>query len=468
MRAKKLFGARFSQDSITITLKAEAGLVKGVHTWKVRVTDNLDQTGDSDLFSFTIVLTETTAVTTNPTTTTQSATPAPLEELALKPLTPAEVTKQYAEGKTPSRTNPSLWIDNLEKQAQIRADKQAENLNQLLSRFIPLDKLQTFNDSVQAFTQGMQQKLAGWFNSLKNQIIAFFTRTTPASAKHFLAFLSSFFHNTSNWWLALMREGRANRLALAEQGTNLFTISFNPVNKVVASLQTSVFNVIEKIQGINLPKDIILAKIDANQLALKQGSDRLATGTADFFGRQLNATKKIVVSFLAGANTTIRYQVLKGTVTLVQNTGTWLSNLMSQGRENRLALAGGGARVASLAVEPTQRLVNGVRLGSLGIMEGLNGSAQQKLAIADIHLSEITNNEATLNWSTNHLTYAKVNYGESLMYGQEVFINDYRNQQTAKLVNLKSNTKYYFEIIVTDLQRQQAYDAYYSFVTKGE
>ncbi|MDO8512701.1 MAG: DUF2341 domain-containing protein [bacterium] len=459
------YTAEGNQDSITITLKTEAGLVKGPHTWKVRATDNNNATGDSDFASFTIVLTETTAVISQPTPTATSS-PAPLEELAVKPLTPAEVTKQYQAGKTPSRTSPSLWLDNLEKQAQIRADKQTENMDQLLSKFIPFEKIQAFNNRLQAFMQSLQQKLASFFNTMKNQIIAFFTNTTPSSVQRFFAFLSSFFQNTSNWWAELMQQGRANRLALAEQGTNIFVVSFNPVNKVVSSMQAGVFNIIEKFQGINTPKDAILADITANQTALKQSTNRLVEGTVDFFGRQFNATKKIAISLFAGAHTTFRYKVLAGTGVIIRNTGTWLHNLMSQGRENRLALAGSGTKVVNTIIDPVQRVRKAAWLGSIQALEVLEGKDQLKLAIADVHLSEILNNEATLNWSTNRVTYAKVNYGESLMYGEEVFINDYQNKQTIKLPNLKPNTKYYFEIIVTDLQKEQAYDAYYSFVTK--
>ena len=347
------YTAQGNQDSITITLKTQAGMVRGAHTWKIRAMDNLSETGDSDFASFTVVLPVAVTNQEDQVTADQLIIRIPLlQKLAQKTLTPKEVTKQYQEGKTPSRTSPSLWLDNLEKQAELRADKQTENMDQFLSKLITMlaprsfsgvgKQLQAFNDGVEAFRKETQSKIAGWFNTLKNQVIAFFTRTTPASGQRFFAFLSSSFHNTGNWWNELTKQGRNNRLALAEQGE----------------------------------------------------------------------------------------------------------------------------KFANLALNPTQRTLERVRLASVGSFEALSGNYEKGLSIGDIHLSEIANNEATLKWTTNRLTRAKVNYGESLMYGEEIFIDRYDKKQTTKLTNLKPNTKYYFEIIVTDLQYKQTYDAYYSFVTK--
>ncbi|MDO8512468.1 MAG: DUF2341 domain-containing protein [bacterium] len=461
------YTASANQDTITITLKSEAGLVKGPHTWKVRATDNNNATGDSDFLSFTIVLLETVTTVPSPVVSV-SPTPAPLEELAVKPLTPAEITKQYQAGKTPSRTSPALWLDNLEKQAELRAEKQALNLDAFLGRFFPIDKLIAFTNGIISFWEGLKSTLLAWFNFAKDQTIAFFMNANTTIRYRVITIAMTFMQDTENWWERMMWEGRSNRLALAEQSERFTNLAVNPAQRLANNLQASVFGMMEKIQGINVPKDAILADITANQTALKQSTNRLVEGTVDFFGRQFNATKQTTISLFAGAHTTFRYKVLAGTVTIAKNTGTWLHNLMSQGRENRLALAGGGTRVANFMVEPVQRVTERLRLASVGSLEALQGKYEQGLSIGDIHLSEITNNTAVLNWTTSHVTRAKVNYGESLMYGQEIFINDYRNQQTAKLTNLKPNTKYYFEIIVTDLQKEQTYDAYYGFVTKGE
>ena len=86
--------------------------------------------------------------------------------------------------------------------------------------------------------------------------------------------------------------------------------------------------------------------------------------------------------------------------------------------------------------------------------------------IAQVEVSEIKNNQATLTFITNHPSTVKVNYGLSTEYGLEKFSDQKDTNHIIILDGLESKTKYFFEIIAQG--KNTAVDAYRTFETSGE
>lgn len=85
--------------------------------------------------------------------------------------------------------------------------------------------------------------------------------------------------------------------------------------------------------------------------------------------------------------------------------------------------------------------------------------------IKNVTIAEVGKDYVIITWETNHPTYNnKVNYGTDLTYGNEIFTTDGGRKHTVKITGLKENERYYFEVMSQN--RNYAYDAYYSFVTK--
>jgi hypothetical protein len=85
--------------------------------------------------------------------------------------------------------------------------------------------------------------------------------------------------------------------------------------------------------------------------------------------------------------------------------------------------------------------------------------------ISSVTITNIGTTEAEVTWNTNRYTNNnKVNYGETLSYGSEVYDQDQTTHHVVRLTNLKPNTTYVFEVMSQG--NNYAYDAHYTFVTK--
>ena len=94
----------------------------------------------------------------------------------------------------------------------------------------------------------------------------------------------------------------------------------------------------------------------------------------------------------------------------------------------------------------------------------------QPLVISDVRIVKLTTAGATISWKTNRETTGKVNWGETLSYGAnglggEASLTTYSIDHTVEIPTLSSKTKYYFEVLATDMHNIETYDAYYSFTT---
>ncbi|MBU1000136.1 fibronectin type III domain-containing protein, partial [Patescibacteria group bacterium] len=85
--------------------------------------------------------------------------------------------------------------------------------------------------------------------------------------------------------------------------------------------------------------------------------------------------------------------------------------------------------------------------------------------IDNVALEEVGRDYAVVTWKTNHYTNSnKVNYGQSLTYGQSAWGADGEKNHKVSLTGLKPGEKYYFEVMSQN--KNYAYDAYYSFETE--
>lgn len=85
--------------------------------------------------------------------------------------------------------------------------------------------------------------------------------------------------------------------------------------------------------------------------------------------------------------------------------------------------------------------------------------------IDNVALLEVGKDYAVVYWKTNHYTRSnKVNYGQTLTYGQSAWGKDGEKDHTIRITGLKPGAKYYFEVMSQN--KNYAYDAYYSFETK--
>ena len=85
--------------------------------------------------------------------------------------------------------------------------------------------------------------------------------------------------------------------------------------------------------------------------------------------------------------------------------------------------------------------------------------------ITDIYVEEVGRDYVVVSWKTNHHTYNnKVNYGETLTYGNEAWGENYTKDHKVKLTHLKPNTHYLFEVMSQG--KNYIFDAYYGITTR--
>ncbi len=85
--------------------------------------------------------------------------------------------------------------------------------------------------------------------------------------------------------------------------------------------------------------------------------------------------------------------------------------------------------------------------------------------ITDVKILETGKDYAVIYWKTNHYTNNnKVNYGETMSYGNHAFAPDQQKEHKLKLTNLQSGKKYVFEVMSQN--KNYVYDSFHEFTTK--
>lgn len=83
--------------------------------------------------------------------------------------------------------------------------------------------------------------------------------------------------------------------------------------------------------------------------------------------------------------------------------------------------------------------------------------------ITEVKIENLTDNSVSITWKTNHLATSKVNYGETLAYGQDSQSDTKVHDHAIELIGLKPGTRYYFEVMSQN--KNYVYDAHHEFVT---
>jgi len=87
--------------------------------------------------------------------------------------------------------------------------------------------------------------------------------------------------------------------------------------------------------------------------------------------------------------------------------------------------------------------------------------------ITGVKVAEVGKDYAVITWETNHYTKNnKVNYGESLSYGQDVLSQERARHHELRISDLKPNTEYFFEVMSQN--KNYVYDAFHAFTTLEE
>jgi len=83
--------------------------------------------------------------------------------------------------------------------------------------------------------------------------------------------------------------------------------------------------------------------------------------------------------------------------------------------------------------------------------------------IANVASKVISPTSVQITWSTNHPANSKINYGETLDYGQDVRSTRRVINHELVIDNLKPNTRYFYEVMSQN--KNYVYDAHHEFVT---
>ncbi len=87
--------------------------------------------------------------------------------------------------------------------------------------------------------------------------------------------------------------------------------------------------------------------------------------------------------------------------------------------------------------------------------------------ITNVKVAEIGKDYVVITWETNHYTTNnKVNYGESLSFGQDILSQERTRHHEFKIVGLEANKKYFFEVMSKN--KNYVYDAYHEFTTQAK
>lgn len=86
--------------------------------------------------------------------------------------------------------------------------------------------------------------------------------------------------------------------------------------------------------------------------------------------------------------------------------------------------------------------------------------------ISNVKVEKLTVSLVVISWETNHLATSKVNYGETLDYGNDVQSSRKVHEHKLEVTGLKPETKYYYEVMSQN--KNYVYDAHHEFLTPRE
>ncbi|MEX1997651.1 MAG: fibronectin type III domain-containing protein [Candidatus Andersenbacteria bacterium] len=150
-------------------------------------------------------------------------------------------------------------------------------------------------------------------------------------------------------------------------------------------------------------------------------------------------------------------QTLGNTFRSVWETGK--ETRVRTGLKNRQALSRSTDNLLGPAARFGERVLLGGRLFYETVFE-----ANTPTQITNLRITSLQPTTAVIEWDTNHLTHsAKVNYGPTTSYGQEVTSSELANHHRIEITNLTPSTTYYFEVM--NRNGDYVFDAYYTLTT---
>lgn len=141
------------------------------------------------------------------------------------------------------------------------------------------------------------------------------------------------------------------------------------------------------------------------------------------------------------------------------------TRLLIAGRKNRSHVAGRSEASIARALQPVAHTVQWIGIGVRVALEGMRGKYDQRLQITNVAIKSLVPDSTTVSWTTNRVSKGKINYGQTISYGQEALEQSFVLNHTIELKGLQPATKYYFEVLETDVGGEQTFDAYYGFTT---
>lgn len=235
-------------------------------------------------------------------------------------------------------------------------------------------------------------------------------------------------------------------------------------------------------QAINYLRDIYWNVVDATKTSasyitgLWQGyTDFMRTAnqkTLAFIGRQLDGARK----FIANSYNTLAHNapgVVGKTMLAFRNalqTSADATAYAFRFTAGTIADVTKGVRetiayTLSPAVRSVGQFTYSQQVKLLSIAEILFD--KNPTVITNVKVAEVGKDYAVITWETNHYTGSnKVNYGESLSYGQDILSQERARHHEFRISGLEANKKYFFEVMSKN--KNYVYDAYHEFTTKSE
>lgn len=429
-------------------------LPKGSYTWKVRAFDNGGNTGDSDIRAFTVVdevtTTTTTALTPALSQSGRGDDDATLaQETAITTPSITDIIEQIIQGETPSKAPTGFQLDELMKQARQRSALQADNLWTFLSSWIPYEWLAQFDAmldntlaTLRSYTLSWSQRtllaLGRLFDHTGNQLralaqlwtsgleqfaavrreaalaLAGFTQEQIASARHYLR---------------TQQEGASE---IARTADELLRERFPELTQEQITLLAGI---------LSRQQDAVIATADNAAQARREAQENLTEPLPRLAGALLVWT---------------------------QDTISQGHRFLLAGRANRLELAAGQERRFNLVIQPLANAAQWVQLGVRVAWDGARGHYNHPLEIREVAITELTPHSVVIEWQTSRLTRGKLNWGESISYGNEVHLREYGTHHRVELTDLAPGKQYVFEVVATGIRGAQTYDAFYGFTTPAK
>ena len=94
------------------------------------------------------------------------------------------------------------------------------------------------------------------------------------------------------------------------------------------------------------------------------------------------------------------------------------------------------------------------------------GFIKEPTKISEVKVAVLSPTSAKITWITNHPANSKINYGESLSYGQDVQSEKRVRHHELVIEDLEPKTEYFFEVMSQN--KGYIFDAWHAFETPGE